>query len=95
MKTLHFTFMGEHYEVNEAGGIKANGLPSHSKNWIFLGGTKHHWSNRIDIRTNEAFKNPSLLNGCLGWDLDHGTTRQWSGRYAGKLPRIQNAYTTK
>lgn len=95
MKILHFTFRGEHYEVNEAGHIKANGLPNHSSTWVFLGGTKHHWSNRIQFTTAEAFKNPQILNGCLGWDKDHGTTRQWGGQYYGQLPRIRSAYVTE
>ena len=94
MKALHFTFRGDHYQVNEKGEIKANGLTDYAADWLFLGGTKHHWSNRIQVKTYQAFENPALLNGCLGWDMDHGTFRQWGGRYCGKLPRIQNAYTT-
>lgn len=95
MKLLHFTFRGEHYEINEAGQIKANGLSNHSSTWVFLGGTKHHWSNRIQYTLKDAFNKPELLNGCLGWDKDSGTTRQWGGQYCGKLPRIRAAYVTE
>ena len=91
-KILSFTFRGEYYDINEQGHIKANGSKSFSSTWVFLGGTKHHWSNRIDINLKQAFENPKLLNGCLGWDLDHGTIRQWGGSFYGKLPRILNAY---
>jgi hypothetical protein len=92
MRSLHFQFRGEHYEVDEHGRIKVNGLREFSDSWIFLGGAKHHWCNRITISLSDAFKNPSDLNGCLGFDEDHGTRRQWGGSYCGKLPRISNAY---
>jgi len=92
MRHLHFTFRGDHYEVDENGRIKANGLQYFSDNWLFLGGTKHHWSNTITVPLREAFKDPKLLNGCLGFDKDHGTIREWGGQYNGKLPRITNAY---
>ena len=95
MKILKFTFRGEHYQVNEKREIRANGLKYFSENWLFLGGTKHHFSNRIQFSTAAAFQDPKILNGCLGWDLDHGTTRQWGGRYCGKLPRIRNAYISE
>jgi hypothetical protein len=92
MKTLHFTFRGEQYEVNEQGHIKANGLTYFSDQWIFLGGSSHHWHNRVTVTLAEAFVDPSRLNGCYGWDKDHGTTRTWGGLYFGKTPRIQRAY---
>ena len=92
MKILEFTFMGEQYKVNEKGHIKTNKLDTFSKNWIFLGGSKHHWRKGIDVYLNDAFNNPEKLNGCLGWDIDHGTYRQWCGRYFGKLPRIRHAF---
>lgn len=92
MKILHFNHAGDHYMVNENGEINANGLGYFSKTWIFLGGTRHHWSNRIQFDLKEAFERPEVLNGCLGWDKDHGTTRQWGGQHYGKLPRISGAY---
>jgi hypothetical protein len=94
MKILTFNFRGEIYKVNENGEIKANGLSCHSKTWIFLGGTKHHWSNRITVSLKDAFDDPTKLNGCLGFDRDHGTIRQWGGQYNGKLPRIVDARIT-
>lgn len=94
MKKLIFTFRGQQYKVDEQGRINANGIGYHSDTWIFLGGTHHHWSNHIDISLKDAFINPKGLNGCLGWDKDHGTTRQWRGAYNGKLPRINGAYVT-
>jgi hypothetical protein len=92
---LHFTFRGEHYTINEQGCIDVNRSKEFSKDWVFLGGSSHHWHNHITVTLKEAFKNPKLLNNCLGWDLDHGTTRQWGGLYNGRLPRIRNAYVTK
>jgi hypothetical protein len=91
-KILVFMFRGEIYEVNEQGHIKANGLKDFSPTWVFLGGSRHHWSNHIDVTLKEAFEMPGLLDRCLGWDKDHGTTRRWGGRYYGKLPRIRNVY---
>jgi hypothetical protein len=91
-KTLVFYFRGEEYRVNSQGHIKANGLPEHSPGWVFLGGSRHHWRNGVDVDLHTAFENPSLLNGCLGWDVDHGTTRRWGGQYFGRIPRIQNAH---
>lgn len=91
-KILHFTFRGEYYEVNEDGAIKTTKSGDFSPTWLFLGGTKHHWSNHVTISLKNAFENPELLNGCLGFDKDHGTTRQWAGSYYGKLPRITGAH---
>jgi hypothetical protein len=92
MKILCFTFRGEQYRVNESGHIKVEGLDYYSSNWIFLGGSRSHLSKTIDISLGAAFENPDSLNGCLGWDRDYGTLRQWGGRYNGKLPRISLAY---
>jgi hypothetical protein len=89
--TLHFTHAGKDYSVNQAGQIKANGLTEHSPTWLFLGGSRHHWRNGIDVTLKEAFDFPGMLNGCIGWDIYHGTTRKWGGRYYGRLPRINNA----
>lgn len=91
MKTLNFTFRGDSYFVNESGHIKANGLPVHSPSWLFHGGSRHHWSSGVAVTLTDAFRDPALLNDCLGWDRDHGAVRRWGGRYAGKLPRISNA----
>jgi len=91
-RILNFKFRGEWYKVNEKGEINANGIGHFSNTWLFLGGTKHHWSNHITITLKMAFEKPELLNGCLGFDRDHGTLRQWGGCYNGKLPRITNAY---
>ena len=92
MKILHFSFRGTHYQVNEKGHIKANALNDFSPTWIFLGGSTHHWHNSVTIPLHEVFENPGKLNGCLGWDKDHGTIRCWGGSYGGKLPRIKEAY---
>ena len=92
MRELRFCFRGEWYRVDEQGRISANGIGYFSDTWRFLGGSRHHWRMGIDVDLSLAFANPTLLNGCLGWDVDHGTTRQWGGMYAGKLPRIAGAY---
>lgn len=90
-KILTFSFRGDRYRVNEKGHINANGLGYFSDTWVFLGGSRHHWSNHIDFDLKDAFNDPSVLNGCLGWDKDSGTTRQWGGQYNGRLPRIHSA----
>lgn len=95
MKTLNFTFRGKKYQVDENKRIKANGLDYFSDNWLFLGGSSHHWHNHITVTTEEAFKNPKLLTNCIGWDKDHGTLRTWGGAYNGKLPRIRDPYVTR
>ena len=92
MKILCFWFRGQLYKIDESGRINANGINHYSDDWIFLGVSSHHWHNHITVTLKQGFKNPSLLNGCLGWDKDHGTTRRWSGRYCGKLPRIKGAH---
>jgi len=94
MKILTFAFRGEYYQVDEQGRIKANGLPDFSDDWIFLGGSPHHWHSHIVVSLKDAFNLPGLLNGCLGWDRDHGTVRRWGGQYYGRVPRIQNAHIT-
>ena len=95
MKILNFTFRGEPYQVDEEGRIKANGLKSFSSTWIFLGGMHHHWNTRLTAPLKDVFKNPELLENCLGMDNDHGTVRQWSGMYNGRIPRINNVYITE
>jgi hypothetical protein len=90
MKTLSFIYRGEKYLVNEKGEIKANGLNNFSSTWIFLGGSKYWNSRGIDFNLSDIFQNPNLLNGCYGWDKDHGTTRQWGGLYNGKIPKINS-----
>lgn len=92
MKTLVFYHRGEKYEVNENGEIKNQMSNKFSKTWIFLGGSSHHWHNRVTVSLKMAFENPELLNGCLGWDTDHGTLRQWAGQWCGRLPRISGAH---
>ncbi len=94
-KILYFTHRGDHYAVNEKGWIECNERGYFSDTWRFLGGSTHHWHNRVTVPLAEAFKNPKALNGCLGWDIDHGTTRVWGGRWAGKLPRIRNAHVVE
>ena len=91
MKTLEFMFRGQNYKVDEQGRINANGIGHFSDDWKFLGGSSHHWHNRVTVTLKEAFSFPGMLNGCLGWDRDHGTVRQWSGQYYGKFPRISHA----
>jgi len=94
MKILNFSFRGQYYKVNEKGEINANGINHFSSTWIFLGGSSHHWHNHITVTLKQAFDKPELLNGCLGWDNDHGTVRQWGGYYCGRIPRISNCYIT-
>jgi hypothetical protein len=92
MATLHFECRGQWFEVDKQGRIKGNGLKEHSDSWLFLGTSRHHRSNSIDISLGSALLNPNLIVGGLVWDKDHGTTRRWGGSYAGKLPRVTAAY---
>lgn len=91
-KELRFTFRGELYRVDESGRIQTKGNGKFSDTWGFLGGSSHHWMNRISVTRTQAFSEPEKLNGCLGWDRDHGSTRMWGGQYNGKLPRITGAH---
>jgi hypothetical protein len=88
---LCFTFRGQDYRVNEVGEIKANGLGNYSQDWIFLGGA-YHECQHITVTRKEAFQNPYLLEGCFGFDIDHGTIREWGGMYDGEPPRIHGVY---
>ena len=92
MQALRFECGGRHYSVNQQGHIRLIGLAACGDQWRFLGGTKHHWSNKIDFSLTEILVNPTVLNGCLIWDMDHGTVRRWGGQYCGKLPRVRNAF---
>lgn len=93
---LHFQHSGEWYVVNKEGYIiqQRRLYEGFSKRWRFLGVSKHHWRVGIDVALKSAFANPENLIGGIVWDVDCGTTRQWGGRYNGKIPRITNAYTT-
>lgn len=87
MKTpvLVFVFAGQEYRVNQKGQINANGIGHHSPDWIFLGGSSHHWHNHPTVSLEQAFKTPTELNGCYGWDLDHGQPRTWRGGNRGRI----------
>jgi hypothetical protein len=93
-RVLRFTYAGDFYEVNERGHIKANGLPTHSPNWIFKGGSRNHMRRGVDITLSHAFRDPSALEGCYGWDMDHGTTRSWRSQVSGKTARIHGVYVS-
>ena len=86
-KELKFTFHNKLYRVDEHGRINGNGIGHFSDTWRFLGGSSHHWHNRVTVSLVKAFEKPEELNGCLVWDVDHGTTRRW-----GSLSRIRNAH---
>lgn len=77
-RLLRIRHGSEWYEVNESGEISRNGVAP-SGQWLFLGFSFHHWRGGIDATTAQIFANPSVLAGrtLWGWDLDHGTTRQW------------------
>ena len=91
MKVLCFLFRGEEYLVDESGRININ-RTGFSDHWIFRGGSPHHWHEHVVVTLAQAFENPKLLDGCMGWDIDHGTRRKWCGQYNGRLPRICNAH---
>lgn len=78
-RTLSFVCDGKPYLVNRQGHIKANGLAGFSDSWVFLGGS-HPKADHVEVDLAMAFENPSSLDGLVGWDVDHGTTRLWAGR---------------
>lgn len=94
---LNIIIRGENYKIDKHGCILggSNNVELTCKNghqWDFLGVSKHHWKQSVDFTFKDIQKNPKLAIGGLFWDIDHGTTRQWKGRYCGKLPRITNAW---
>ena len=93
-QVLLFECRGGWYKVKENGDMLQvdNTYNKWDKSWRFLGVSFHHWTQRINLTVKEAFKNPEALVGGLVWDVDHGTTRVWGGRYCGRLPRITAAY---
>ena len=93
-KKLLFQCRGEWYKVKENGDMlqENNTYNEWDKNWKLLGVSFHHWKQNIDIDIKEIFKHPAKMIGGLVWDIDHGTTRQWGGRYNNKLPRVEGAY---
>ena len=88
---LYFRCRGEYFKVDEDGNMTQKNNSNFSEQWKFLGVSFHHWRGGIDIRYSKEIQPEKLING-LVWDLDHGTTRQWGGRYMGKLPRITQAW---
>ena len=90
---LHFICRGEHYKVNGDGDITQNKNNDFSKQWQFLGVTFHHWRTYLDIHYHQDIAPKDLIGG-LVWDIDHGTTRKWAGRYHGRLPRITEAWAS-
>ena len=91
MRTLRFKCRGEWFKVSPMGFLTQEQNKSFSGAWKFLGTSKHHWSNHIDVPFAPNGEAKSFING-LVWDIDHGTIRTWGGQYQGKLPRITEAY---
>jgi hypothetical protein len=89
---LHFQARGQYFTVNKKGEIKSVKSSGFSPTWIILGFSTHHWRSFPDIPLEDAFKHPHSIVKGLVWDKDHGTTRVWGGRYAGKLPRVTAAW---
>ena len=94
MKTLKFQCRGEWYKVKPNGDMiqTTNKYNEWDDGWRFLGISRHHWRQGIDVTVEQAFSDPDLLIGGIVWDVDHGTTRQWGGSWYGKLPRITAVY---
>ena len=88
---LHFKCRGEWFKVNNDGFMTQENNEDFSGCWRFIGVSFHHWRSGLDVHYSSKTLPENLIGG-LVWDVDHGTTRQWGGRYAGKLPRIQSAY---
>jgi len=89
-KLLSVHIRGKIYQVNHKGQFRKHtvGPEQFSPDWQFLGVSFHHWRKGLDVGFNEIWQDPKIAMGGLLWDSDHGTVRQWGGRYLGKLPRI-------
>jgi hypothetical protein len=93
MKILNFIIRGKRYEVNEIGQLRRTDMSMEfHDSWKFLGVSKHHMVNHVQIDYINAFANPKSIIGGYVWDLDHGTIRCWGGSYMGRLPRITSAW---
>lgn len=88
---LYFEWMGKWYKVDKNGYLTHVKNDDFSGHWVFLGVSFHHWRQGIDVRFSQTTLPENLIGG-LVWDIDHGTIRQWRGRYNGRLPRITQAY---
>ena len=92
-KFLRFCCHGEWFSVNEKSEMtQSTENPKFSGKWKLLGVSYHYRRQYIDCYFEELFKDPKLMINGRIWDLDHGTTRKWSGRHMGKLPRVTQAY---
>lgn len=88
---LNIEIRGERYKVNDGGMIQRTDIPHSAGDWQFLGVSFHHWRTGIDTPFHPD-TDPREYIGGLMWDRDHGTVRQWGGKYCGKLPRITRAW---
>jgi asparagine synthetase B (glutamine-hydrolysing) len=93
-KTLYFCCRGEIYKVKENGDMlqENNHYNEWDSKWKLLGVSFHHWKKDIDLTLQDIFAHPEKMVKGIVWDVDHGTVRQWGGRYCGKLPRVKWAY---
>lgn len=97
-KALAFTHRGTKYAISlnkdSKGEVIRHGehdlIPT--KSWRIIGFSKHHWSGSPTLSIDDAENNPKSIEGSLVWDIDHNTTRQWSGQYNGKIPRVSQPY---
>ena len=102
MKVLHIKIRGECYEVNLDGPgrcgdvMKRNDITFDEESrkdhqWQFIGVSYHHWRQGVDYHITPEVEPERLIKGLL-WDVDHGTIRQWGGRYLTGLPRVESAW---
>ena len=91
MAILNFTCRGERYKVREDGAMGYAKNTGFSEQWRFIGISRHHWRKGLDVPFSPNTPAEEFVGG-LVWDIDHGTVRQWGGRYGGRLPRITKAH---
>ncbi len=74
--TYHST---ETFKVTTEGYITQYQNDDFSKQWLFLGVSKHHWRRGIDLKFCDIIKQDTLNNihKCYIWDEDHGAVRRW------------------
>lgn len=94
---LYLQHAGDGYVVNSKGYMlqENNNHNEFSDSWKLLGVSTHHMQTRPTITFKEIWENPYLVRNAYIWDRDHGTVRLWSGKYAGRLPRVSIAYKAR
>lgn len=98
-KLLCFRHRGEVFKVNEKLQVRPESSsdlgPCYYKfddGWRLLGFSSRPNCRTPNVDLEAVWRDPKLAVGSYVWDVDHGTTRMWSGMYEGKIPRVEAAW---